>query len=304
MKCIAIDDEPVALRILSEYCRRIGDLEIQTYTNPEKGMEQVRKIKPDLLFLDIEMGEMNGIDLARSLPDGVFLIFTTAYAQYAVEGFELNAVDYLQKPFTFSRFEKALQKVSQLKSLYELERSQTSRKDEIDLMVEYKHVTVNWNDILYLEAMDNYVRIYLYSAKPLLPQMSLKTILSLLPAGKFVRVHKSYVIPLSRIARYTRSQVWLKQVEQPIPIGRTYVDHFLQLHKNNTSVKIYRSIVTFNISIMSRKNKNQTNIWIAIEAIFLIILLIIWLTVADFTGDTDVAAFIAPAFSGLTFLKL
>ena len=194
MKCIAIDDEPVALRILSEYCRRIGDLEIHTYTNPEKGMEQVRKIKPDLLFLDIEMGEMNGIDLARSLPDGVFLIFTTAYAQYAVEGFELNAVDYLQKPFTFSRFEKALQKVSQLKSLYELERSQTSRKDEIDLM-------------------------------------SLKTILSLLPAGKFVRVHKSYVIPLSRIARYTRSQVWLKQVEQPIPIGRTYVDHFLQLHK-------------------------------------------------------------------------
>ncbi len=231
MKCIAIDDEPVALRILSEYCRRIGDLEIQTYTNPEKGMEQVRKIKPDLLFLDIEMGEMNGIDLARSLPDGVFLIFTTAYAQYAVEGFELNAVDYLQKPFTFSRFEKALQKVSQLESLYELERSQTSRKDEIDLMVEYKHVTVNWNDILYLEAMDNYVRIYLYSSKPLLPQMSLKTILSLLPAGKFVRVHKSYVIPLSRIARYTRSQVWLKQVEQPIPIGRTYVDHFLQLHK-------------------------------------------------------------------------
>ena len=80
----------------------------------------------------------------------MFLIFTTVYAQYAVEGFELNAVDYLQKPFTFSRFEKALQKVNQLKSLYELERSQTSRKDEIDLMVEYKHVTVNWNEISFI----------------------------------------------------------------------------------------------------------------------------------------------------------
>ena len=100
IKCIAIDDEPMALEIISSFCRRYGNIELTTFTNPIAGMELVRRTKPDILFLDIEMEDINGTELARDLPPGVMLIFTTAYAQYALDGFELNAVDFLHKPFS------------------------------------------------------------------------------------------------------------------------------------------------------------------------------------------------------------
>ena len=106
MKCIAIDDEPMALEILSSFCQRYGNIELTTFNNPISGMDRVRKMKPDLLFLDIEMGDVNGVELARDLPQGTLLIFTTAYAEYALDGFDLNAVDFLHKPFSYGRFEE------------------------------------------------------------------------------------------------------------------------------------------------------------------------------------------------------
>lgn len=100
IKCIAIDDEPMALEIISSFCQRHGNIELTVFTNPIAGIEQVKKIKPNILFLDIEMEDINGRDLARDLPHEVMLIFTTAYAQYALDGFELNAIDFLHKPFS------------------------------------------------------------------------------------------------------------------------------------------------------------------------------------------------------------
>lgn len=110
MKCIAIDDEPVALSIIRQFCQRSGDIELTTYTDPVEGLQRVKDVRPDLVFLDIEMGGINGIDVARQLPAGVFLVFTTAYAEFAVDGFDLDAVDFLHKPFSYSRFERAVEK--------------------------------------------------------------------------------------------------------------------------------------------------------------------------------------------------
>lgn len=112
MKCIAIDDEPMALEILSSFCQRYGNIELTTFNNPISGMDRVRKMKPDLLFLDIEMGDVNGVELARDLPQGTLLIFTTAYAEYALDGFDLNAVDFLHKPFSYGGLRKRFRRLS------------------------------------------------------------------------------------------------------------------------------------------------------------------------------------------------
>ena len=110
MKCVAIDDEPMALEVIKKFAQRVGDLELETFTNPVVGIEHVKRTNPDILFLDVKMGEVSGVSLAKEIPQGTFLVFTTAFAQYAVDGFDLNAVDFLHKPFSFSRFEKAIEK--------------------------------------------------------------------------------------------------------------------------------------------------------------------------------------------------
>ena len=110
MKCIAIDDEPIALDILLQYSRRLGNMELKVYSDPVIGMAEVKRCKPDLLFLDVQMGEISGVELAQEIPKGTFLIFTTAFARYAVDGFDLNAVDFLHKPFSFGRFSLAVEK--------------------------------------------------------------------------------------------------------------------------------------------------------------------------------------------------
>ena len=110
MNCIAIDDEPVALSVLTRYCERMGGMELKTYSDPVVGMHEVLRAAPDLLFLDIRMGEISGVELAREIPKGTFLVFTTAYAQYAVDGYDLDAVDFLHKPFSYPRFCRAVEK--------------------------------------------------------------------------------------------------------------------------------------------------------------------------------------------------
>lgn len=229
MKCIAIDDEPVALMIIEQYCKRSEDLDVITYTDPIEGMEKVKESRPDILFLDIEMGGINGIDIAREIPAGVFLIFTTAYSEYAVDGFELNATDYLQKPFSYSRFERAIEKVRRMKKLEMLNTAPAvSSDEEITLKVEYKNVKIRIASIEYIEAMDNYIRVYLTDEKPVLSQTSMKAIMEMLPEDKFMRVHKSYIVPLHKVSNYTRRQLTLFYRSVEIPIGRVYADEFIK----------------------------------------------------------------------------
>ncbi|MFI3259708.1 MAG: LytTR family DNA-binding domain-containing protein [Rikenellaceae bacterium] len=225
IRCIAIDDEPIALSIITQYCNRRGEIELSTYTNPIEGMEVVRRELPDLLFLDIEMGGVNGVELARELPMGVSLIFTTAYAQFAIDGFDLNAVDYLHKPFAFSRFERAVERVEQK---IELMKSSAADDDEITLKVEYQSVRVSRSKIEYIEAMDNYVKIYLNSARPILSQMSMKSVEELLPAEQFMRVHKSYIIARQGVAAYSKREIQMRRSGVVVPIGRTYQGDFVK----------------------------------------------------------------------------
>lgn len=179
MKVIAIDDEPVALSIIREYCQRLGDMDLSLYSDPVVGMDAVVREKPELVFLDIEMNGVSGIDIAARLPAGTYLVFTTAYARFAVDGFELNATDFLHKPF------------------------------------------------LYVEAMDNYVKIHLPGRDPVLSQISMKEMTEILPQESFLRVHRSFIVPIRRVAAYTRKQVVLSYMSLTIPVGRVYADDFI-----------------------------------------------------------------------------
>lgn len=228
MKCIAIDDEPVALSVISQFCNRIGDMELSVYSDPVVGISRVVETIPDIVFLDIEMNGVSGVELAKSLPEGTCLIFTTAYAQFALDGFELNAVDYLHKPFAFSRFEKAVQKAKDLLRMRNLAQKSVFTDAEITVKVEYQNVKIDIANIQYIEAMDNYVKIYLSDVRPVVSQMNLKRIIGLLPEQEFIRIHKSYIVSAGKIARFTRKSVTLDYKSIELPVGRAYIDDFMK----------------------------------------------------------------------------
>lgn len=225
LRAIAIDDEPVALTIIEQFCKRAGDIAISVYSDPVLGTDAVMRERPDLVFLDIEMNGVSGIDIAKNLPEGTFLIFTTAYARFALDGFELNAVDFLHKPFSFSRFETAVNKVKEIRYLKD-NAVRNRGAGEITVKSEYKNVNIPLDDILYIEAMDNYVNIRRKGADPVLTQMSLKELSDMLPKDRFARIHRSFVVPLDRISKYSSRNVLLASGEE-LPVGRVYSADFL-----------------------------------------------------------------------------
>lgn len=224
IRCIAIDDEPMALLVIEQFCRRMGGLALETFSEPHVGLEAIQRTRPELVFLDIRMNGMNGLEVARALPKGCSLIFTTAYAQYALDGFGLDAVDFLHKPFAYDRFVRAVDK-----ALQRIEaRVKTDSPEVVTLKQEYSNVVVPVEEILYLEAMENYTKVYRRNGKYILSRSSLKRTFELLPADRFLRVHKSYVVALSQVAEFSHAQLRLKESSSIIPIGRTYAEVFLQ----------------------------------------------------------------------------
>ena len=232
LKCIAIDDEPMALEIIANFCQRYGNIDLTTFNNPLRGMEQVKRSRPDILFLDIEMGDLNGVELARELPTGTLLIFTTAYAQYALDGFEMSAVDFLHKPFSYNRFEKAVKKAVELHNLQLLSAHPSFTDECITLKSDYKNVQIKLKDILHIESIGNYIRIHLAEHQCLMSQTSMKSIQELLPAEKFIRVHKSFIVPVHRIASYTSKEITLYNGTK-IPVGRSYSKELKLFHSIN-----------------------------------------------------------------------
>lgn len=214
MNIIAIDDEPLALSIINEFCQRLGNICLQTFTDPMAGMAAVAEQRPDLLLLDIRLGTANGVSLARQLPGSTSLIFTTAYTEYALDAFEIGAIDYLHKPFAFERFASAIDRAHR----------RCSAKSSITLKADYKCVVIPVADILYIEAMDNYVRLHLVDDRYQMSKTTLTSLLDQLPAELFIRIHKSFVVARSHISRYTAQQVFIRGIERPLPIGRTFVD--------------------------------------------------------------------------------
>lgn len=226
MKCIAIDDEPIALSIIQEYCKQYGDIDLETYTSPIAGMDRVKSICPDIVFLDIEMNSHNGVALASELPEGTCLIFTTAYSQYALDGFNVDAIDFLHKPIFYPRFERAMEKA--IKWLGKKE--DKSQRDTITLKVEHKNVVVDIDDITFVEAMDNYVKVFRRGLPMVLSQITMKDMESILPNDRFNRVHRSFIVSLNAIDKFSNRKIYIRNSDKTIPVGRKYIETFNNLY--------------------------------------------------------------------------
>jgi two-component system LytT family response regulator len=216
LKCVAIDDEPLATELISTYISRFPDLELlQTFEDAVSGAEYLQKTPVDLLFLDINMPDISGIDLARALDKRPMIIFTTAYKQFAYEGFELEAIDYLLKPIDFERFSKAIDKAMEY---HNFKHNELPATEDASIYVhsEYRMVKIVLKHIEYLESMEDYVKIHLENSPPVLTLMPLKKMLEKLPTNDFKRIHRSFIVPVKRVRSVQNRKVKLTTVELPI----------------------------------------------------------------------------------------
>lgn len=229
IRCVAIDDEPIALGIVRQYCERRGDVMLETFSSPRLGMARIREWRPDVVFLDIEMNGVSGIELARQLPPECCLIFTTAYAHYALEGFELDAVDFLHKPYFYDRFERSMQRAEAWLRMHDLLHAATSSSRQLTLKSEYRNVTFPVDTILYVESVGNYVEVHLADGSSLRSKIPLRSVEEQLPPGEFIRIHRSFLVSKRRIGRYSRTEVVLAKGGKSLPVGKKYADDLLTL---------------------------------------------------------------------------
>ncbi|MDE6137362.1 MAG: LytTR family DNA-binding domain-containing protein [Muribaculaceae bacterium] len=217
VSCIAVDDEPLALEVIRKFCERRGDLALEVFTDPAAALEAIRSRRPAIAFLDIEMDGIDGITLAASLPADTCIIFTTAYLDYAAEGFDLDAVDYLHKPFSYDRFLKAV-----ARALRRLDYTRAAAAPRsIVVKQEYNNVTIPLDDILYVEAMEAYSKIYRRTGPCTVSRVTLKNLGAMLPPDTFIRIHRSYIVPRARIASFNSQEVRLDS-GHILPVGRSY----------------------------------------------------------------------------------
>lgn len=217
IKAIAIDDEPIALEIIEHYAKKVPFLSLEkTYTNAFEALDYLKSNPVEVLFLDIKMPDISGIDFLTSLTVKPYTIFTTAYSEHAVTGFELEAVDYLLKPFSFPRFLKACNKVSDLINLKQPE----TKVDHIFIKDSFDVIRVNLADILYLEATGNYIRFVLKD-KEILTRMTVKETIEILPENQFLQVHRSFIVNLNYINKIERHQLIIS--ESSIPISSSFL---------------------------------------------------------------------------------
>ena len=231
IRCLAVDDETPALDILEDNIRQIPFLQlVGKCKNAYSAMEILQQEPVDLLFLDIEMPGINGLSLLKSLPKKPMAIFITAYRNYAVEGFDLDVLDYLIKPVTFDRFLKAANKALEYQSFLQKEDRNASVQfpDYFFIHTEYQLVKIFLHEITYIEGLRNYVKIYLVdSPKPVLSKLSMRAIEERLPPGKYARVHKSFIVMIDKISSIRNDIVRIKEKE--IPVSRSYKDLFFKM---------------------------------------------------------------------------
>ena len=218
MKAIALDDEPIALEVVRSHAAKVSFLELTAcFTDAFKALEFLQTEPVDLLFLDIKMPDITGLEFVTSLQKKPLVIFTTAYSEHAVTSFELDAIDYLLKPFSLGRFVKACNKAQEL---LQLRRNSLASKDHIFLKTGYEQVKVYYHEILYMEAAGNYITFVLQN-KRLLSRMTIGELMELLPADKFTRVHRSYIVAKDKIDKIERHQVSI--LDNNVPVGASYL---------------------------------------------------------------------------------
>ena len=222
IKAIAIDDEPLALQVISRYAIDLPSIKVMMgFTDAINAKKYISTNEIDLIFLDIQMPDISGIQLFESIQNKPLVIFTTAFSEYAVKGFELEAVDYLVKPIKFDRFVQAVERAKKIMDQNKI-REITIPQDFFFVKSEYQLVKIAYDDILYIEGLDDYVKIHLGSStKPILSLISRKSLMDKLPPEKFIRVHRSYIVPVMRIKSIHNRQVSLGSVK--IPVGDTYI---------------------------------------------------------------------------------
>lgn len=222
IRCIAIDDEPPALMLMKQFISRIPSLQLQeTFVDAVKGREFLQQRGTDLLFVDINMPDISGLELVRSLPEPPMIIFTTAYRNFALEGFELEAVDYLLKPISFERFEKAVKKAEEFFAFRN--QSRPSEEQAIYVYSEYRLVKIPLEEIEYIESLEDYIRIHTITGKPLMTLMTLKKVLEKLPETSFRRIHRSYIVAVPKVKSVQGRKVRLQSGKE-LPVSDSYTD--------------------------------------------------------------------------------
>jgi two-component system LytT family response regulator len=218
MKCIAVDDEPLALALLQDNIRQVPNLELVASCNTAiEALKVLNEMEVDLIFLDIQMPGLTGLQLLQSLSVKPMVILITAYEKYALEGFNLDVIDYLVKPVPFERFLKACNKAI---DFYRLKKNVSvephSWPEYFFVNAEYGLVKIVFSDIRLIEGLKDYLKIHLGDTKPLIIRMSLKAIEEKLPPGKFFRIHKSYIISVKHITTIRKNSVFLGELELPL----------------------------------------------------------------------------------------
>lgn len=227
MRCLAIDDEPLALSIIETFCNKIPSVElVATAADGIAAIEILKQEQIDLIFIDINMPHMSGIEVVRMLENPPLVIFTTAYQNYALTGFELSAIDYLVKPFSFDRFFKAVMKAQKQTDLINsnIANAASATVDYIMVKVDYSVVKVSLSSIKYIEGLKDYVKICT-TEKNLVTKSTMKNIEERLPSSQFMRIHKSFVINLDLVNSFENNHVVIDK--DHIPLGQQYKEAFL-----------------------------------------------------------------------------
>jgi len=231
IKAIAIDDEPLALDVITSLAGNLNFMDLKrTYTQGSGAIRYLKQFPVDLLFLDIQMPDINGIELYKSINQDVMVIFTTAFSEYAVQGFELNAIDYLLKPIKQKRFEQACLKALDFCDFKK--QKKPSENNFIYVRSEYSLIKIPFSDILFFETMDDYIKIHRINSKPTLTLMSMKKLLQMLPERKFIRIHRSFVVSVQKIEAVRAKTVIIK--DHQLPIGITYKKSFFDSYKQSS----------------------------------------------------------------------
>lgn len=237
VRCIAVDDEPLALRQIKSYIERTPSLSLAAAcSSAAQARHIVEQEKVDIIFVDIDMPDENGLDFVRSLSGQYFVIFTTAYSEFAIDGFKLNAVDYLLKPFGYGEFKTAVDKVLSLIDLIDrchaAESAQPGsevvpeNREYLSIKADYKTMLVRISDIVYLESAGEYVRLHIDGSPTITSLLRLKNMETTLPSDSFMRVHRSYIVNLRRIAGYAKGRIFFENDEY-VPLGENYKEQFL-----------------------------------------------------------------------------
>jgi len=227
IKCIAIDDEPLALKQISSYVDKTPFLEVVALCHSAfEAMEYLAINEVDLMFVDINMPDLSGMDFVKSLIQKPQIIFTTAYSEYAIEGFQVDALDYILKPISYASFLKAVNKA---KTWFELNQKQTesiqTTQDSIFVKSEYKMVRIFFSEIKYIESSNEYIQIHLVNNDPVTTLIRLKVMEEQLPKDKFMRVHRSFIVNLDRVKVIERNRIVFDQ-NVYIPVGEQYKENF------------------------------------------------------------------------------